>query len=601
MGRITPGVSGREAILQVVLRRSRIPHRPTLLVSALVVLIMFVPTSWARASSSSSVSVALIRTPASITSAAIASDGAHLWIANTSATASAGLFEVVADKLQPVLSSLITAPRLLAATSDGIYMVNSNDVVTVTNPVSEVTTALSDSSINNPVALVAQGGYLWVLNAPRSTNTHGSITGFDLATGQVTRVTNQAFSAPVQMVATTSALWVLNKDGSLDRVSLDTKQVTTLQPAGETITNMASDATGLYLMVTSGITSSLLSVNPVSEDVTTFTNTRLANVTSMSVSPTTVWLTSSTGGLFNDGSLVSFDRVASDFGVVSDASIFNPVAVAVVGTVPWFMGNDAVDDVVIGAVTAAPASAFTQGVLPPRSPSTSLAPWPNPMNGACQLDPFRDSFVVSAACTSEQLQSIDVAHELEHIRPMTLPTNWATLNPPEQLFVLADLERVERKLPPFLGLNRALSSEASRAVRRNEDPSPAPGFVMSATTTNGLAALAGTWSQNFSPLSADYFWMYNDGWAGALTGNLACTSAKSSGCWAHRDELLGLAAKMRLAVGLQCRTCEMGAATYLNQVSAHPYTSYADLVERPAGAPPPMYFTWAKNVVPHLP
>jgi len=531
------------------------------------------------------------------------SDGTHLWVAGTSSSTSSSdsLFEVVRNGLEAVTSPLLTAPRLLAATPQAVYTVNASDVVTVTSPVTKATTSLSDLSIKGPVALAAQGGSLWVLNSIGPPHSRGSITGFNLATGRVTLIENRDFSAPVQMVATSSALWVLNKDGSLDRVDLVTNRVSPLDIGEGSILNMASDATGLYLVVDSGAATSLLSVDPSSETVTTYTSSLLVDVTSLTVTPTTVWMSSSAGGPLSDGSLVSFDRGENGFALVSDPAIFNPTAVAVVGVTPWFMGRDSLGTVVFGAVASTTASAFARGILPPRVPPVSLPPWPNPMNSACQFNTLHSSFVVTTACTNEQLQSIDVAHELEHVRPMTLPTNWDSLTPGEQLFVLADLERVDRHLPPYLGLNRALSREAAKAVRRNEDPSLAPGFALHANTTSGLVAFASTWAQNFSTLSADYFWMYDDGWAGASTGNIGCTGANAVPCWGHREELLGLAPREGVAVGLHCRDCEMGTATRLYQSSAHWYSSYVDLVERPAGAPPPMYFTWARDVVPHLP
>lgn len=535
-------------------------------------------------------------------SAAIASDGTHLWVADTSSSAShvGALYEMVAGKLLAVESPLLTTPRLLTASSTGVYTLNASNVVAVTNPATLLTTSLSDPSIVNPVALVAAGNFLWVLNAPATTNAPGSITGFDLTKGQVTQIKNKAFSAPIQMAATSSALWVLNQDGSLERVDLTTQHVTSFDVGVGTITHMASDPADLYLTIMNGATTSLVSVDASSQVVTTYASALLNDVTSLSVTPTTVWVGASSGGPFNDGSLVSFDRVSTNFAAEGDPALFNPVAVAAVGTTPWFLGKDSVGVMVLGAVTSPTSVTFTQGLRPPRVPSTSLAPWPNPMNGACQLNSLRSSFVVTTACTNEQLQGIDVAHELEHVRPMTLPTNWSALSNAEQLFVLADLERVDRKLPPFLGLNKALSTEARSALRRGGDPSVAPGFALSVNTKTGYVAFGGTWSENFSPLSADYLWMYNDGWAGTLTANVACTSVRAAPCWAHRNELLGLAAKVRLAVGLTCRTCEMGAGGYTYQSGAHWYTSYVDLVERPAGAPPTMYFTWAKDVVPYL-
>jgi hypothetical protein len=87
--------------------------------------------------------------------------------------------------------------------------------------------------------------------------------------------------------------------------------------------------------------------------------------------------------------------------------------------------------------------------------------------------------------------------------------------------------------------------------------------------------------------------MYDDGWGGnaASTFNRACTSATSSGCWAHRNELLGFAPNFNPGVGLNCADCEMGTGFAVMNGSS----SFVDLVELPAGAPPVMTFTWASE------
>jgi hypothetical protein len=114
----------------------------------------------------------------------------------------------------------------------------------------------------------------------------------------------------------------------------------------------------------------------------------------------------------------------------------------------------------------------------------------------------------------------------------------------------------------------------------------------------GDYGMGSTWSSGFSALVADYFWMYDDGWGGnrSSTFNLACTSARAPGCWAHRDELLGYDPRYNPGVGLWCRNCEMGVGFAVTDG----FASYADLIELPGGRTPPMIFTWAKDVVPFL-
>ena len=107
----------------------------------------------------------------------------------------------------------------------------------------------------------------------------------------------------------------------------------------------------------------------------------------------------------------------------------------------------------------------------------------------------------------------------------------------------------------------------------------------------------GAWSSGYSVLVADYFWMYADGWGGSTsnTPNTACTSPGASGCWAHRDELLGADPSYNPGVGLGCTTCVMGTGyAVVNGAS-----SFADLIELPKGAVD-LTFTWAGDVQPYL-
>jgi hypothetical protein len=204
----------------------------------------------------------------------------------------------------------------------------------------------------------------------------------------------------------------------------------------------------------------------------------------------------------------------------------------------------------------------------------------------------------SPACTDFVLLAIDAARAVEGIKPMILPLNWYDLSATQQLFVIADLERVDRGLPPYLGLNAALSANAQAAAVKSTDPSLASGFVVG-RNPQGTFGFGATWAEGMSPLTADYLWMYFDGWGGGpfpKTLNGDCTSATAPGCWGHRDELLGSDPGFNPGVGLHCTTCEMGSGFAV--VSGH--GSYTDLVELPKGAPPATSFTWAKDVAPFL-
>ena len=265
------------------------------------------------------------------------------------------------------------------------------------------------------------------------------------------------------------------------------------------------------------------------------------------------------------------------------------------------------------AIGAAATPVFAAGILPPRNPRTNIAPKPDyTISGTCSASgkgwrcanpcvtakATFPAYSNGAKCTGYILRALDAARRKEHLRPMGLPSNWFKLNPPEQLFVLADLERVARGLPPYLGINKALKAEAQLAARHDADPTEAPGFPIG-VDPQGDYGMGGAWADGFSTLAADYGWMYEDGWGGNTrsTFNLACTSAKAAACWAHRDELLGFDPAFNPGVGLHCRDCEMGTGFAV----VHGLGSFVDLVELPAGKAPPVIFSWARDVEPYLP
>jgi hypothetical protein len=263
------------------------------------------------------------------------------------------------------------------------------------------------------------------------------------------------------------------------------------------------------------------------------------------------------------------------------------------------------------ALTASPLSAV--GVATVHNPKANITPSPNFLesavctkNGtawACAnpcVSSTTAGFVAynnSPGCTQYLVGIVNVARKRENLTAMVLPTNWYALTPPEQLFVLADLERTARGLPPYLGINQVLSDAAQSAAASQKDPSTAAAFPIGLDPEH-VPGMGSLWGTGFSAIESDYEWMYNDGWGGrqSTTFNIACTSANASACWGHRDELLGFDGTYDPGVGLLCKNCEMGVG--FAEVDGH--GSFADLIERPKLSAPPMIFTWSKNVVPYL-
>ncbi len=266
----------------------------------------------------------------------------------------------------------------------------------------------------------------------------------------------------------------------------------------------------------------------------------------------------------------------------------------------------------IGVGGAVPASASGTGQViyaPLTNPSANIAPNPNfYWSGTCTQSAAGLSCVNpcfgptlqwipggnTVGCANYILLAINNARATLGESALVLPSNWISLTPPEQLFTIADMERTAAGYPPYVGLNDTLSAEAQIAANANGDPGLAPGFAVG-NNPWGNVGIGGAWAGTDDVLTADYGWMYDDGWNGPTdTFNVACTSPTALGCWGHRDELLGSGEGPYDGVGLGCTTCVMGAGAVLGS-AAHP-GSLVDLIELPTSSPVPMSFTWAQEL-----
>jgi len=143
----------------------------------------------------------------------------------------------------------------------------------------------------------------------------------------------------------------------------------------------------------------------------------------------------------------------------------------------------------------------------------------------CTVSPVDD---ISAACINSVLHNINYARALEGLGPLVLPSNYASQPVAVQQLIITDEERGDRGLSQFSGLDASLNTAAMAGAVGNTDPTPPAGYQY--TTAGSIFAL------DYTPLGADYAWMYNDGYGGT---NLDCTTPLSSACWGHRDNILG--------------------------------------------------------------
>ncbi len=150
---------------------------------------------------------------------------------------------------------------------------------------------------------------------------------------------------------------------------------------------------------------------------------------------------------------------------------------------------------------------------------------------------------------------------------MSLPTNFSSLTPQQQIFVVTNLERVDRGLPPVTGLAAPLDALAQAGAAAGRDPSFPP-------YANGGGA---TYSSSSSIFESMILWMYQDGWPGVNSG---CSAPGAPLCWAHRDIALGsYAAPLLMGAGWNPGTVQLLVG--------------GDTVDAP-------YYTWS-NVTPNLP
>ncbi len=162
-------------------------------------------------------------------------------------------------------------------------------------------------------------------------------------------------------------------------------------------------------------------------------------------------------------------------------------------------------------VTAAPAGAA--GILPPANPPTNIAPSSSDWLSA-----------INSARAQEGLGALNVSEPALQGLPVD-----------EQLFTVINDERIDRGLPPINYLTSQLDGYAQGGANAGADPSFPSALTGGAPITYGGAVWAGGMS---NVLEADYYWMYEDGYGGASTSNMACSLLSPSECWGHRDIIL---------------------------------------------------------------
>jgi hypothetical protein len=213
--------------------------------------------------------------------------------------------------------------------------------------------------------------------------------------------------------------------------------------------------------------------------------------------------------------------------------------------------------------------------VPPANPTSNVTASPD-FAAICRQDGNQ-----SGPCLSAVAQATTTARAGEGLGAMALPSNFGALTAGEQLFVLTDIERVDRGLPAVVGMVQQLNDDAQAAAGSNADPTPSS--LPPGTTS---VAWASNWAEAAGPQGSNFNWMYDDG---PGSGDLGCTTTNPGSCWGHRDNELGFdASKVAASHGVLV----MGAAEATLSADS-PWSSDAELIALVTGSPAYTY-TWAQ-------
>ena len=143
---------------------------------------------------------------------------------------------------------------------------------------------------------------------------------------------------------------------------------------------------------------------------------------------------------------------------------------------------------------------------------------------------------------------------------MELPTNWAS-SVNCRAALRGDEPRAHGRavLPAFEGMSLSPRRVGDSAAASESDASASWWVHRSYWTSNWAGGVG-------SALESIYLWMYDDG---PGSPNADCQAGNMSGCWGHRDDILG---------AFTCSPCVVGAAASRRAYEGQP--SWAELMAR---------------------
>ena len=160
------------------------------------------------------------------------------------------------------------------------------------------------------------------------------------------------------------------------------------------------------------------------------------------------------------------------------------------------------------------------------------------------LPPACDAAPSGAACETYAVAQLDHSRAVMGLPAYPLPRNFLHLPPGAQLLMLTNLDRASYKIPPVAGLNLTLDGVAGSAASAGQDPAPPSGFFANLQE----AGWASNWAGGMPDILFAYdAWMYDDGYG---TGNIACPTRGSDGCWGHRHDVFSFPTLTTTAMGV---------------------------------------------------
>ena len=255
-------------------------------------------------------------------------------------------------------------------------------------------------------------------------------------------------------------------------------------------------------------------------------------------------------------------------------------AIACAGFTSTSASAQSMADVGVRALRLGAASAISRE--PSRTPELAVSDpsenlWPNPdftSDGSCD----RSALDNSNTCNEDVVQATNNARAiLESLPSLSLSlAAYEAMTVPEQLFVIANVERLARGIPPVAGLTTQLDILAQAGASVGDDPVFPAHLTGGASLANGGSNWAGGW---IDPLGADYAWMYDDGGSN----------------WGHRDDILRTYPGVG-ACGSSGAQGYMGAGFIASGATYE--TSLAEIFVGACGATPAdVVFTWPQALL----